>query len=77
MKAGQLRQMIVFQTLGTTGDGGGGVASESWTDFAPAMYAHIEPLAGRDLVQAQQINSELTHRIEMQYYPGITSQMRG
>jgi SPP1 family predicted phage head-tail adaptor len=76
MRAGKLRQEIVLQQLtSTTGDGAGGVASEIWTDFA-TVYADVEPLQGRELYQAQQINDELTHQITMRYYPGVASTMR-
>lgn len=75
MRAGQLRHQITLQQLGTTDDGGGGVDTESWTDFA-TVYARVAPLAGRELVQAQQVNDELTHAITMRYYPGVSSKMR-
>jgi SPP1 family predicted phage head-tail adaptor len=75
MRAGQLRQTITLQTLTPTGDNAGGVASETPVDFA-TLYAHVEPLSGRELVQAHQVNDELTHRIVMRYYPGVASNMR-
>lgn len=76
MKAGSLRQQITVQQLSsTTGDGGGGVASENWTDFA-TVYADVEPLTGRELFQAQQVNDELTHKITIRYIPGLSSKMR-
>lgn len=75
MKAGGLRHEITLQQLATTDDGGGGVESEDWTDFV-TVYAHVEPLSGRELFQAQQVNDQLSHRITMRYYPGVKSTMR-
>lgn len=80
MRAGSLRQLVTLQQLlAGTDDGGGGIAespdNENWSDFA-TLYAHVEPLSGRELFQAQQINDQLTHRITVRYYPGVLSAMR-
>jgi SPP1 family predicted phage head-tail adaptor len=75
VRAGQLRQRIDIQTVALTADGAGG-ATEAWSNFVTGIYAHVEPLSGRELFQAQQVNDELTHKITARYYPGITSKMR-
>lgn len=75
MRAGQLRQRIDVQSVALTGDGGGG-ATEVWSNFASGIYAHVEPLSGLELFQAQQVNDQLTHKVTIRYFPGITSKMR-
>lgn len=74
MKAGALRRRVTLQTQSLVGDGAGG-DTESWKDFV-TVSAEILPLTGRELFQAQQVNDELTHRITLRYYPGVTSDMR-
>lgn len=52
-----------------------------WTLFK-TVWAAVEPLKGRELLSAQQINtvkqinSEITVRIKMWYVPGIKAKMR-
>jgi SPP1 family predicted phage head-tail adaptor len=75
MKAGQLRKRIDIEQQALTADGGGG-DTESWSALASGIYADVEPLSGRELFQAQQVNDELSHRVTIRYYPGVTSKMR-
>lgn len=52
-----------------------GEVSGDWTKFA-TKWAAIEPLTGRELFQAQQVQSEVTHRVRMWHEAGITTDMR-
>ena len=47
----------------------------TWAKVADA-WASIEPLAGREYWNAQQVQSVVTHRIKILYRAGITSDMR-
>lgn len=47
----------------------------TWAEVCKA-WVSIEPLAGRELWNAQQVQSLVTHRIRMLYRAGITSAMR-
>jgi len=40
------------------------------------VWGAIEPLSGRELLQAQQIHAETTHRIITRYRASITAQAR-
>lgn len=39
-------------------------------------WAFIEPLEGSELINAQQMQSDVTHRVSMRYSPEITSRMK-
>ncbi|MCM1567093.1 MAG: phage head closure protein [Dehalobacter sp.] len=46
-----------------------------WQDFA-SVLASVEPINGREFVLLKNTTSELTVRIRIYYYPGITTAMR-
>src|SRR5581483_7480437 len=41
-----------------------------------SVWAYIESLSGREYIQAQQVNSEVTHRISIRYRPEAKPSMR-
>ncbi|WP_256846916.1 phage head closure protein [Paenibacillus sp. Pae108] len=71
---GKLRHKITIKHLQSVDDGAGG-SVETWMTYA-SPFASVEPLSGRELFQAQQLQSEVTHKIRMRYRPGITPDMR-
>lgn len=48
---------------------------ETWQDFATAN-ASIGPLSAREFFNSQQVQSDVTHKVEMRYVPGVTPRMR-
>ena len=46
-----------------------------WVQVAE-FYASIEPVAGREYFQAQQVQNSTTHRIRCRYRPGINSKQQ-
>lgn len=74
MNPGNYRHKITIQER-LTGQDSYGAPMESWTDLATA-WASIEPLSGRELYAAQELNSEINVRIKMRYRPGVLSSMR-
>ena len=69
MQAGTLRHRVVIEArTSTRGTHGGSV--EAWTPAA-TRWAAVEPLQGRDLLAAAQIDTRLTHRIALRYYAGL------
>lgn len=74
MQAGKLRHRVTIQRLvtGSPTQNAGGEPDASWADVA-TVYASIEPLRGRELLVAQQINSEVTGTIRVRYRAGLTS----
>ncbi len=67
LRAGSLNRRGLIQDQATT-QGIYGEQSLAWVDVA-AVWMSIEPLSGRELVMAQQINSEVTHLITIRYNP--------
>lgn len=74
MNPGKLRHKIDIQELASIPDGGGG-KQEAWVTFLSA-WASIDPLSGRELFAAMQIQSTASHKIKMRYRPGITAKHR-
>ena len=74
MNAGSLRHRITIQSVTETEDTFGGT-TEVWGTHA-TVWASIEPLSGRELLQAQQVQAEVTHRVRCRYVSGVTSKMR-
>jgi SPP1 family predicted phage head-tail adaptor len=71
---GRMRHKVDLQSA-TASQNGYGEESKNWvTD--ESIFAQIEPLRGQQLLQYQQINSELTHRIIIRYTSNATSEKR-
>jgi len=54
------------ESQGTTGE-----LTKTWATDA-TVWGSIEPLSARELVQAQQIQSDITHRVTMRYRSDLT-----
>lgn len=74
MQAGTLRKRITLQARSIVQDGLGQQVA-TWTDVS-TIWASIEPLGGRELMLAQAIKSESTHKVQTRYRPGVTAAMR-
>lgn len=74
MRAGRLNHLITIQEpteiQDTTGQ-----AVKSWGTFAQ-VWANIEPLSGREFLDAQQINAETKVRIRIRKLDDVTQKMR-
>ena len=74
IRAGDLNRVITFQQRNTDKDSFG-QQSTTWTDYLTAR-AEIEQLSGSELVSAQALMAETTHRITVRYRPSITASLR-
>lgn len=74
MRAGELRHRVQIQVASDSRDAHGGNV-RSWSTIA-TVWASIEPLTGRELFEAQQIESRATVRIRLRHYPGLTGKHR-
>ena len=74
MDIGKLRHRIELQEK-TTGRDSFGSEVEQWNTKA-TVWASVEPIAGREYFLAQQVQSEVTHRIRIRYYAGLQSDWR-
>lgn len=74
MIIGKLRHYVDLQSA-TASQNNYGEESKVWaTD--ESIFAQIEPLRGQQLLEYQQINTELTHRIIIRYTANATSEKR-
>jgi SPP1 family predicted phage head-tail adaptor len=48
---------------------------EGW-DVVATLWASVDPVSGRELMTAQQTQSEITHRIRCRYRAGIETAQR-
>lgn len=75
--AGKRRHRITIQSPGTVATGLN-TGQQDWSDPSTVCqcFASIEPLSGRELWQAQQVEATVTHQIKILYRSGITPPMR-
>ena len=74
MRSGELRHKITIQAKGIT-QNEFGEPVETWSDVA-TVWASVQPLAGREYFQAQQVKADITLRVRMRYRSGIQPAMR-
>lgn len=73
---GRLNKKGMFQRRIETRDEFG-QKSVGWEDiFANPISVEIVPVSGRELLAAQQIKGEVTHRIRCRYRDGLTAAVR-
>jgi SPP1 family predicted phage head-tail adaptor len=70
MKAGSLRHRVQIQTFSEARDADGGI-TPTWTTAA-TRWASVEPLRGNEFFNASQVKGNVTHRVVMRYYAGLT-----
>jgi SPP1 family predicted phage head-tail adaptor len=74
MRAGELRERVKLQEKAVTRDAVGGEAV-TWKDRA-TVWAAVEPLSGRELFAAQQVQAETSVRIRMRYWSEVAPEWR-
>jgi SPP1 family predicted phage head-tail adaptor len=74
MRSGRLNRRVTIQRLEVTKDEFN-ADIESWVDVT-TVWAHIEPLRGREYWQAKQVVGEVTGRITIRYRKSIDEKMR-
>lgn len=74
MQAGKLRHQVDIQEGTEARDALGGVA-RTWSTVA-IVWAAVEPLRGRELYEAQQVNAQLSHRVTLRYLGTLTTHHR-
>src|SRR5262245_32080883 len=74
MRAGLLRHTVKIEEAHEARDTMGGVIV-TWKEYA-TVYAAIEPLTGREAIQAAQLQAQVDHRIRIRYLPGVVPKMR-
>jgi len=74
MQIGKLRHYVDLQSSSDVPNDVGEIEKD-WSTFA-SVWASIEPLSGRELLQYQQLNAELSHRIVIRYNSSINNKCR-
>lgn len=74
MSAGKLRTRAQLQDpVEVTGDEG--EIDRTWLTVG-SRWIDVEPLSGREYWMAQQVNSQVTHKVRMRYERGVTNKQR-
>lgn len=71
MRSSALNRRITIQQRGTAQDEFGAQVN-TWTEIG-SLWASIEPLNGRELIAAQAVQSEISHRITIRYQPQFSN----
>jgi len=74
MNIGKLRHRVALQSFSDTADSYG-EAIATYTTYA-TVWGSIEPLSGKELLNAQQQQAEVTIRIKIRYLSTVTEKDR-
>lgn len=79
INSGKYKHIVTFQERVNNQNAYGEIvdADENWIDYFKTRVA-ILPISGKEVMSAEFVNSEITHRIHMRYVPklDIDSHMR-
>lgn len=73
-RIGALRHRITIEQPDRTPDEAGG-AEINWTPVA-TVWAEIQPKAGREVFESDQLGGRVTHDVRIRFRAGITPKMR-
>lgn len=77
MDAGALRQRVTLQARTETSDGHDGL-TETWANVSPIRRAaKVEPLQGRDLESAKQVDPRISHKVTLRYWRAYPDDLDG
>ena len=74
MQVGKLRDLITVQTYADT-IAANGETTKSWTTFAQ-VFAEIRPVSGREYMQGEKVQGDVSHVIYIRHLPGLLNKMR-
>jgi SPP1 family predicted phage head-tail adaptor len=74
---GEFRHIITFQKKSDGQNSYGEVSKNDsdWTNVV-TVRAGIYPISGKEFYAAETVNSEVSHKVNLRYIPGITPDMR-
>ena len=75
MRAGQLRHRVTLQQKGSVTQNEFGEEVISWTTV-DIVWASVEPLRGREFIQAKQEQAMIDTKIRMRHRDGVTPVLR-
>ena len=71
---GSMRHRVHIQRRTTSQDDFGGF-DQNWQTEAE-RWGELSPLSGREFWNAQQVQSNVTHRVRLRYFEGLSTQHR-
>jgi SPP1 family predicted phage head-tail adaptor len=71
---GEYRHVIEFESLENVSDSYG-APFDRWLHVLKTRAA-IYPISGKEFYAAETVNSEVSHKVNMRYMPGITPDLR-
>lgn len=74
MRAGTLRHRLTIESPVESSDSMGG-STITWNAIG-TVWGALSPLSGRELLQAQGVQAETTHRAVMRYMWGVSAKCR-
>jgi len=74
VRAGELRHRVTIQQKSVVRDSYG-EEDVTWTNVA-TVWGSVEPLQGREFIEAKQTQAEITTRIRIRYRSSISPEMR-
>lgn len=74
MRAGKLRHRVIIQKATETRDAHGGI-TRTWADVS-TVWASVEPLSGREFLDASQTEADISHRVRIRHYDDLTPSHR-
>lgn len=74
MRSGELRHRVTVQKVTTLVDRFGD-PKPTYSPLA-TVWASVEPLTAREVLQAGEAAADVTHRVRLRYMPGVSSMGR-
>lgn len=74
MRAGKQKHVLKF-IVGAESQSASGEVTYTWAPFA-TVWGSVEPISGRELIQADQMQAEASIRVRCRYFKGLTTQHR-
>jgi len=75
MRAGRLRHLVELQRNTPVASNKLNEPTDNWQTLA-SVHAGVEPISGREFFAAHQVQSDVSHRITVRFYPGLTPKDR-
>ena len=75
MQTGKLRTPVTVQTY-TDSIAANGETTKTWSTFLTGVYAEIRPVSGKEYLESDKVQGEISHIIYMRWATGILSKMR-
>lgn len=69
-----MRERIEIQSRTLSADSFGGQTA-TWSTAA-TVWGKVEPLSGREMWQAQQVRPDVSHKVTIRHYSGLTPKHR-